>query len=107
MIFRGYDERIPEVRNKREVRRAAIRARPTTTTQRNRPLVAKTEGYKMIIDRLRKDASFLKVLTKAPGWHKAYLIDQAEVDKISATMTEAALTIEALEARIAALEVPK
>jgi hypothetical protein len=58
----------------------------------------------MIIDRLRKDASFLKVLTKAPGWSACYLIDEVEVDKISATMTEAALTIEALEARIAALE---
>jgi hypothetical protein len=61
----------------------------------------------MIIDRLREDASFLKVLTKAPGWQKCYLIDEVEVDKISATMTEAAARIEALEARIAAQEVPK
>ena len=61
----------------------------------------------MITDRLKQDVSFLKVLTKAPGWNKAYLIDAVEVDKISATMTEAALTIEALEARIAAMEFPK
>jgi len=59
----------------------------------------------MITDRLKSDASFLRVLTKSPGWSACYLIDSTEVDKISATMTEAALTIEALEARIAALEV--
>ena len=61
----------------------------------------------MITNRLKQDASFLKVLTKAPGWSACYLIDSTEVGKISATMTEAAARIEALEARIAALEVPK
>jgi hypothetical protein len=61
----------------------------------------------MITDRLKSDASFLRILTKAPGWHNCYLIDAVEVDKIIATMTEAALTIEALEARIAAQEVPQ
>jgi len=51
----------------------------------------------MIIDRLKQDASFMRVLTRAGGWHKAYLIDEMEVQKISATMIEAAERIEALE----------
>jgi hypothetical protein len=46
MTFRGCDERVSQVRHKREVRRAAIHARPTTT-QRNRPPMAATEGYTM------------------------------------------------------------
>jgi hypothetical protein len=58
----------------------------------------------MITDRLKSDASFLKILTRAPGWHNCYLIDAVEVDKIIATMTEAAARIEALEARIASQE---
>lgn len=53
----------------------------------------------MIIDRLRQDASFMRVLTRADGWQKALLIDEVEVDKISATMFAAAERIEALEAR--------
>ena len=40
-------ERIPEVRHPREVQTAPIRARPTTTTERNCPPMAATEGYKM------------------------------------------------------------
>ena len=58
----------------------------------------------MITERLKSDASFLKILTKAPGWHNCYLIDAVELDKIIATMTEAAARIEALEARIASQE---
>jgi hypothetical protein len=61
----------------------------------------------MITNRLKQDASFLKVLTKAPGWHNCYLIDSTEVDKISATMLDAVVRIEVLEARIAAQEVPQ
>ena len=53
----------------------------------------------MIIDRLRQDASFMRVLTRADGFHKAYLIDDVEVQKISTAMIEAAEKIEALEAR--------
>ena len=45
-ICRGCDERIPEVRNPREVQTAPICARPTTT-KRDRPFVAATEGYQM------------------------------------------------------------
>ncbi len=39
-------ERIPEVRNPREVRRSTVHARPTTT-KRDRPPVAATEDYQM------------------------------------------------------------
>ncbi len=59
--------------------------------------MAVIEEDEVIIERLRKDASFLKMLTKAPGWERAYLIDEVEAQKISATIIEAAQRIEALE----------
>ena len=56
----------------------------------------------MIAEQLRKDASFMRILTRAGGWQKAYLIDEVEVDKISATLIQAADRIEALEAMLEA-----
>ena len=56
----------------------------------------------MIIERLRQDASFMRVLTRAGGWEKTFLIDEVEVDKIRATMIEAAERIEELEAMLEA-----
>lgn len=92
-------ERISEVRHQREVPTVAALARPTTTEKRDRQAVAVIEDAEMIAEQLRKDASFMRVLPRAGGWQKALLIDEVEVQKISATMLEAAERIEALEAR--------
>ena len=64
--------------------------------------MAAIEEHKVIAEQLRKDASFMRILTRAGGWHKAYLIDEVEVDKISATLIEAAERIEALEKELEA-----
>lgn len=64
--------------------------------------MAVIEDAEMIAEQLRKDASFMRVLTRADGWHRAYLIDEVEVQKISATMIEAAERIEALERELEA-----
>jgi hypothetical protein len=64
--------------------------------------VAVIEDAEMIAEQLRKDAIFMRVLTRADGWQKALLIDDVEVQKISATMIEAAERIEALEKELEA-----
>ena len=58
----------------------------------------------MITERLRQDASFMRVLTRAGGWKKAFLIDEVETQRMSATMLEAAERIEALEAELKSRE---
>ena len=64
--------------------------------------MAVIEDAEMITERLRQDASFMRVLTRAGGWKKAFLIDEVETQRMSATMLEAADRIESLEKELEA-----